>query len=131
MLHAAAYGAKTQETIWLEPASAPSSMQSHTTDRQTWGETNNNSLETFVLSLLYLTGKKVDLSLLCLQPETPVVATMVLTLCAIMKVQTGWCVIVFNRKEIVKARRSVENIFISENTDVLACHTCGIQGLWL
>lgn len=68
-----------------------------------WGETNNNSLETFVLSLLYLTGKKVDLSLLCLQPETPVVVTIVLTLCAIMKVQMGWSVTVFNRKEIVKA----------------------------
>lgn len=76
VLHAAAYGAKTQETTRLEPASAPSSMQSLATDHQTWGETNNHSLETFVLSLLYLTGKKVDLSLLCLQRETPAVVTM-------------------------------------------------------
>lgn len=78
-------------------------MRSRATDRQTWGETNNNSLETVVLSLLYLPGKKVDLSLLCLQPETPAAVTIVLTLCAIMKVHMGWCVIVLNRKEIVKA----------------------------
>ena len=48
----------------------------------------------------------------------------------LIAMQVEYCVM-FNRKHIINAWVSVENIFISNNTKASMCHICAFQGLWL